>query len=102
MKYLSLIFLVCACQSPEPKPPMQIAPMTGIDSAISNVEKSQNRFYFILGLVQKRDSFRFKKYENEVLYYQTQDDRYRRRGNRFIDSVNKYVRIIDSVTKTLN
>jgi hypothetical protein len=82
----------------------QVPVKTIIDSlspAIDRVKESQDRFYFVLSNVQKRDSFLLKKYENEALYYQTNNDKYRRRANRMLDSMNKYVLVIDSVAKKI-
>lgn len=72
-----------------------------VDSLTISVQQAQNRLFFILAIRQKRDSFLFKKYENEVLYYQTENDKYRVKANKMIDSVNKYVTIMDSIAKTI-
>lgn len=105
MKYIIPFILLFSCKSsPEIKPPV-LSPVnidTSIIEKISSVQASQNRFYYILSLVTKRDSFLMKKYENEVLYYQTQNDKYRRRANRLVDSTNKYVHLIDSIAHQLN
>lgn len=104
MKYLPILILAFACSSPNK--PAPVANKTTIllhstDSLLSSVQKSQDRLYYVISIVGKRDSLLVKKYENEVLYYQTGNDKYRKRCNRLIDSVNKYVRIIDSLAKQL-
>lgn len=103
MKYIFLAFLIYACGSPKKSKPVAEKPpaISYVDSLISSLQKSQDRFCFTLSIISKRDSFIVKKYENEVLYYQTGDDKYRKRGNRFVDSTNKYVHIIDSIAKQL-
>lgn len=72
-----------------------------IDSLATKIQSSQTRLFFVISNIQKRDSFLFKKYEYEAHYYQSGEDQYRVKANRMIDSANKYVRIIDSVKKTL-
>jgi hypothetical protein len=104
MKFIPLLLLVCACKAPAHNIPAKepdISYISSVDSLISNVEKSQSRLLLIFEVVQKRDSFLIKKYQNEVLYYKSGDDKYRRRCNRLIDSIHKYVHVMDSVSKTM-
>lgn len=109
MKRIVIVFLfIASCkneahkeQSTQVVDSTIVKSRTAVDSLATSVKEAQDRMFFILDIRQKRDSFLFKKYENEVLYYQTGDDKYRRRCNRMIDSNNKYVAIMDSVAKQI-
>lgn len=109
MKHIVIVFLfITSCKSEVHKEQNNqvvdstiIKSKNVVDSLATSVKEAQDRLYFILAIRQKRDSFLFKKYENEVLYYQTGDDKYRRKCNRMIDSNNKYVAIMDSVAKQI-
>ena len=111
MKYIiaiSLLVLSCKSRSIKEKEQLIVANRAKIDSNFktidsltTKIQSSQSRLFFIISNIQKRDSFLFKKYEYEAHYYQSGEDKYRVKANRMIDSANKYVRIIDSVKKTL-
>lgn len=99
-----ILFIFCACKGKQKEAPVVSdyeRTAINIDSSLSRLSAAQTRFEMVLSVRFKRDSFLTKKYENEILYYQTQNDKYRRRANRFVDSVNKYVLIIDSLDKQM-
>lgn len=102
MRYIYVFLLSCSCgQSSIPIPASGEPIKQKVDSTGMHIQHLTDRFHYILDVKWKRDSFIFKKLENEVLYYKTQNDKYRRMANRCIDSANKYVRIIDSVSKEI-
>lgn len=103
MRYVFILLLVYSCrQSPTPISVTVDEPVKQkVDSTSIRIQQLTDRFHYLLDVRRKRDSFIFKKLENEVLYYKTQNDKYRRIANRCIDSAKKYVRIIDSVSKEI-
>jgi hypothetical protein len=107
MKYILIFCFLYACKYPANKPITEVnnatdTPAVSTSSAALKASDAMARYNLVLSVVGKRDSFNIKKYENEVLYYQTTNERYRLRANRCIDSFNKYVRIIDSLAKAMN
>lgn len=103
MKYLPIFLLLFSCKPSVKREPInENTPIIkAIDSLASRSTTGMDRLNFAFSLMRKRDDFLIKKYENEVLYYQTGNEKYRRRCNRFVDSFHKYVHIMDSISKSM-
>lgn len=102
MKYIIFVLFLIGCATktkPVPPKASESKPQSLPNAISPSTQLAMDRFYYLLSSVGKRDSFLVKKYENEVLYYKTQNEKYRIRGNRYVDSTNKYINIIDSITK---
>lgn len=109
MKYIFIPFIIFSCsQKPVIKDDLSKQLDTLVDKTHKtvelsrHVEHSMDQFSYALSILPKRDSFVMKKYEYEVLYYQTENEKYRLRANRMVDSIHKYVRIADSILKTIH
>lgn len=109
MKYFIILFLFLSCNNKNNSKTSFNELHKNIDTLsilidstliISNkLDSSHKRLLTLIEYTEKRDHFIMKKHENEVQYYNTTEEKYRLRANRYVDSVYKYINLIKDLTK---